>query len=456
MNSTPTTFAGAAVWRRVRQGDAGYAAILVISTMSLLALVVPLMLSLALRDIDDSKRHHGFDAAQDAARSGIQAVLAALTVSPAYNVGPTVTADVAQSGWAPQSAQYEWARRELLAQVTPTSTVVRTTPTGKYVVLRPANQRVIYALGWPLDGTAAIQGKILVAEYTYPTRSPGAALLAGSEVYLSGSFDMTRAPDSTLPADVHTNGCLTGTASSVTVDGSVSAVGGAGCPNGTTGASSRVIPTVDPAQYYAAYSITYATRWYDLCPDGYAYSVSPSGMPCSDGVKITTPLENWDWNSSSLTWSERGAGGPSGVYYVYGADVKISISSSVNQTIITEATKDGTRDSANLTCPKGATGTITVSQGVVQAFIPGAALVSGNNIELDSQGASYGGVVAAQEYVTMSSSASPGVTGYVIAQNSCPGPRNSFQGSKIVYYPTPGFLSTGPPRITAETELLQG
>jgi hypothetical protein len=55
----------------------------------------------------------------------------------------------------------------------------------------------------------------------------------------------------------------------------------------------------------------------------------------------------------------------------------------------------------------------------------------------------------------MSSSSSPGITGYVIAQNSCPGETNTFQGSSIVYDPTPGFLSPGPPRITAESELLQ-
>jgi hypothetical protein len=111
--------------------------------------------------------------------------------------------------------------------------------------------------------------------------------------------------------------------------------------------------------------------------------------------------------------------------------------------------------SANFTCQKPSNGTISVTKATVRAFVPGATLISGNKIEITSQGATYGGVVAAQESILMSSSSSPGITGYVIAQNSCPGETNTFQGSTIVYDPTPGFLSPGPPRITAESELLQ-
>jgi hypothetical protein len=455
MKSPSATVAGTSVWRRIRRGDDGYAAVLVIGTMSLLGLLLPLMLSLAMRDLDDSTRHHRFDAAQDAARSGVQAVIASLTTNPAYTAGPTVDAAVAQSGWASQSAQYTWARDTLLAQAAASPSVVRTTPTGKYVVLRPPNQRVIYALGWPLDGTPARQGKVLVAEYTYPTRSPGAALLAGSEVYLSGSFDLRPSSDTTLPADLHTNGNLTGSSSSATVTGTATASGTSSSTRATGGAPSREIPTVNPRQYYAAYSGTYADNWYDLCPNGFAYRVSPSGVPCTDGVRLASPPANWTWNSGSKSWNEYGSGAVAGVFYVYGANANLEPSSPVDQTVITEAT-NAAGVSINLTCQKGANGSISVKGSTVRAFIPGAVLVSGNKIDIVSQGATYGGVVAAQESVSMSSSSAPGITGYVIAQNSCSGEVNSFQGSSIVYDPTPGFLSSGPPRITAESELLQG
>src|SRR5215218_4516764 len=150
MKTPSATVAVTSLGRRMRRGDDGYAAVLVIGTMSMLALLLPLMLSLAMRDIDDSTRHHRFDAAQDAARSGVQSVIAALTKNPSYAVGPKVTDDVAQRGWASQAEQYTWARNALLAQTTVAPSVVTTIPTGRYVVLRPANQRVIYALGWPL------------------------------------------------------------------------------------------------------------------------------------------------------------------------------------------------------------------------------------------------------------------------------------------------------------------
>jgi hypothetical protein len=453
MKTPSATVAGPSGWGRVRRGDDGYAAILVISTMSLLALVLPLVLSLALRDIDDSKRHHRVDAAQDAARSGVQSVIAALTANPAYAAGPSVTAAVAQSGWASRSAQYTWARSTLLTQVSSTPSVVTTTPTGRYVTVRPANQRVIYALGWPLDGTAADQGKILVAEYTYPTRSPGAALLAGSEVYLSGSFDLRPASDTTQTANLHTNGNLTGSASSAVVVGSVSASGTASSSGATSGVAPKEIPAVDPRQYYAAYSGTYAANWYDLCTDGFAHAVSPSGVPCSDGPKIAPRPASWNWNAGSATWTESGSGA-AGVYYAYGVNVVLDTAVVVDQTIITEPML-ASGLSANFTCQKPSNGTISVTKATVRAFVPGATLISGNKIEITSQGATYGGVVAAQESILMSSSSSPGITGYVIAQNSCPGETNTFQGSTIVYDPTPGFLSPGPPRITAESELLQ-
>jgi hypothetical protein len=455
MKSPSATIAGTSLWRRVRGGDDGYAAVLVIGTMSLLALLLPLMLSLAMRDLDDSTRHHRFDAAQDAARSGVQSVIASLTTNPAYTAGPTVDAAVAQSGWPSQSAQYTWARDTLLTQAAVSPSVVRTTPTGRYVVLRPANQRAVYALGWPLDGTAARQGKVLVAEYTYPTRSPGAALLAGSEVYLSGSFDLRPSSDTTLPADLHTNGNLTGSSSSATVTGTATASGTSSSTRATGGAPSREIPQVDPRQYYAAYSGTYADSWYDLCPNGFAYRVSPSGVPCTDGIRLASPPANWTWNSGSKSWTENGSGGPAGVYYVYGADAVLDSAGPVDQTVITEA-RLASGQTANFTCQKPDNGSISVTKATVRAFLPGAALVSGNKITITSQGATYGGVVAAQESVSMSSSSAPGITGYVIAQNSCSGEVNSFQGSSIVYDPTPGFLSPGPPRITAESELLQG
>src|SRR3954451_13526241 len=85
-----------------RPGDDGYAALLVIGTMSVLALLMPLMLGVAMRDLDDNKRHHRVDAAQDGARSGVQSVIAALTADPTFKSAPSVSVspDVAQSGWS--------------------------------------------------------------------------------------------------------------------------------------------------------------------------------------------------------------------------------------------------------------------------------------------------------------------------------------------------------------------
>jgi hypothetical protein len=440
-------------------GDDGYAALLVIGTMSVLALLMPLMLGVAIRDLDDNKRHHNVDAAQDVARSGIQSVIAALSADPGFKTTPAVSVDpdVAQSGWSSVTEQYAWARAQLLARAATAGGTI-TGPTGSYAVLRPANQRVIYALGWPSGGTPGAQGKILVAEYTYPSAPPQSALLAGAEISLSGSFELK--PSAGVPsADLHTNGSLTGTASSAEVVGKMTASGTASYSGATPGVTRRDIPTVDPRYFYAAYAVTYAANWYDLCQDGIAYQPNPSGVPCGPGKVPSSPQPaNWTYNLYTRSWTEGDPGGPSGVYYVYGSTVTVGNASAVDQTIITEAAKV-TGETLNLSCSKGTNANITVTKATVRAFIPGAVLVSGNSVDIGTQGSTYGGVVAAQESVSMSSSSSPGITGYVLAQNRCSSvvnEVNSFQGSSIRFDPTPGFLSPGPPLITVESELRQG
>jgi hypothetical protein len=420
----------------------------VIGTIAVLALVLPLLLAGALRDLGDSKRHHGFDAAQDAARSGVQSVIAQLATNPSFTVGPSVPDDVAGAGWATPGAQYAWARSALLASAA--SGAVSASSAGRYTVLRPPNQRVIYALGWPLAGTAAAQGKLVVADFTFAQTAPGPALLAGSEVRLSGSFNLNAATGVTLSADLHTNGNLTGTAASPVVTGSMTATGSVSYAGATAGAPSRTIPAVDPRAFYAAYATGNAGSWFDLCPDGRAHRPGTTGVPCS-GAVVPTPT---GWTMYNSDWQESYPGGPPGIYYVYGGNAVLSTSGlTVTQTVVTEATQAAGGASANLTCPKGTNGGITVLKTTVRAFLPGTVLLSGNTVEIGSQGATFGGLVAAQESVQMSSSSSPGISGYVIAQNYCSGEVNTFQGSTIAYDPSSGFLAPGPPRITAEAEL---
>jgi hypothetical protein len=260
------------------------------------------------------------------------------------------------------------------------------------------------------------------------------------------------APGTTASADLHTNSNLTGTASSPVVTGAMTATGSASYTSATSGAPSRAIPTVDPRALYAAYSAANTGTWYDLCPDGRARRPSPNGIPCQ-GALTTTPA---NWSLVGADWQQLGSGGPSGVYYIYGGNALVNTATAtVTQTIITEATQSASPwVSANLACPKGSNGNITVTKTTVRAFLPGTVLLSGNGVDITTQGATFGGLVAAQGAVTMSSSSSPGISGYVIARNLCSGDVNLFQGSTISYDPSSGYLIPAPPRITAEAELV--
>jgi hypothetical protein len=240
------------------------------------------------------------------------------------------------------------------------------------------------------------------------------------------------------------NGNLSATANSSSVSGTVSATGSNGFSGGTSGAPPVPVPAIDPRYLYQTYSSSMASTWWDLCPDGAAHVPSVTGVPCT-GATTTTPT-NWSWNPY-VGWTE-GATGPTGVYYIYQANVTLKSAGTITQTIITES-------AANRgTCAKPNDANFSMTSSSIRAFIPGITVYSGNSVSVGNNSDLRGGVVAAQDSISLTTGSAPGVIGYVMAENFCPGETNSFQGSVINYDPATVLpLPTRSLHVTMEQEL---
>ncbi|GAB7189785.1 hypothetical protein NUM3379_04910 [Kineococcus sp. NUM-3379] len=492
--------------RPASRREEGSSLLMVVGVFGIVAMLLPVLFLVVVQDVRDAGAHLQRDSGERAARSGIQAVMAALEEDgdhvPAgtalYFAGVTpvlasatalvpagattppggalvATPDQAPTGtaghwsrlhgWDSKAWEHRFARAALMAVP---NAYTQTTPVGRYRVIRPPVGvdaagvlqfgTTVYALGWPLDA-GPDSGKIVVAEYASVPYDPAAALLTDHDLEFSGSFVTSRAPGTTAPADVHTNGHQSGTASSVSIAGSVTASGSSTFGAAASHQPRRAIASVDPRFLYETYSPTWAKQWYDLCPDGKVHRPATTGVPCANPATVTAAtapgMDNWRYAGGTWTQSEPGA--PSGIYYVYRGDAVLWTKSSVRQTVITESTR-------NLACPKTGDGNLEVKRMTLTALLPGVALVSGADLVLHSQAEAVDGVVAAQERIDMNTSSSPGIVGYAVAQNRCSADNvtggyvapNTFQGNEIIYKRFPTLLRSTRPRVTAETVLRAG
>lgn len=413
---------------RLRRDD-GVAMVMVIGTLSVLTLLVMILVQVSLRALQTHADHAVRHTALDAADAGIDAALAQLAVDRNWTTGHVL---------APGSAEAAQARAALEV-LAPTARV--RTPVGDYVVLRPADSRVLWALGYAPSYERATSRRLVRVEFAFPRDPAPAALLAGRTIDLSGGFDVVRDTGVVASPDVHSNGDISGTASSVSVSGgSFTASGTNQFALASSGAPKRVVPTIDPRLLYAgATEPSVQPYWTDLCPAGEARQ--PAAVPCTGPIKPRPA----GWEHSGGTWTQSSPG-PNGVYYVYRGHAELKTNNGVmQQTIITES-------SSNRACPPFGDGTISVQKTSVHAYLPGITLYSGGSLSMGSGSGAYGGLVAAQNSLSIRTASAPGVVGWVIAENLCPADTTSLQGSQLAYRPQTAQPRPGPPQVTSRHE----
>jgi hypothetical protein len=317
-----------------RKDDRGVAMITVVMLGAALLLVMSLVFTRGLAQFDNTSGDALWEQALAAAESGLNQGLATLETDGGYSTGETLPDGImgsdAEKGWVLTAASAH-----------PPEDVGRTTD-GEFVVIRPSNAPVVYAVGYaPARTSDEVRTRVVrtlfetEAETTqWTTRlaflSGGDLTFRGNPTFLTGAA-----------VGIHTNQFLDVGGSTYT-DGCVSASGGSkvtgsfvqppGCdPPG--GQPTIDPPMVDPRGHWSE-------SQYDLCPDGKVragpahpvYGNTATSVPCSGQTLTadasTNPYLGWSYlgccdSNDWASWKYGSTAANDGVFYVYQGVAKV-------------------------------------------------------------------------------------------------------------------------------------
>jgi hypothetical protein len=431
---------------RLEQDD-GVGLILVIGISAVMAILLAVITTTAIRSLQSSNDHVNFEQSLAAAEAGIDAELS--NIQTARNLVPSVNYETptacsvaapASSVFASEATEKAWARSSLESLP---SSCTKTNGEGQYVAFKVPGRQVVYSLGWSPSRTSAnASDRLLKAEYIFAPYRPGQAVLTGGDIDFSGSVAVNAVTGA--GADIHTNSSVTGANNSLSVTGSMNASGSvSSCPSGVVGGCHsgqppERIPVANPRAVYTDYALTTA-QWYDLCSDGTVRSPSSSG-PCQGTQLATSPYRSWYWTAGSSTtpgtWTLQNTGTSyPGVYYVYGADAQIGANgnSNVTQTVSVLAestTPSGYTNAA--TCNKFG-GNIAWKLFDIQNYLRGVLFIAQGNLSGQANSTAQSGLMLAGDAVNLQTSSAT-VKGSVIANNTCAAAgSNHIQGMTVTY-----------------------
>jgi hypothetical protein len=414
----------------------------------------------------DSQNHVTFAQNLDTAEAGIDQVSARLQkTNGTYSYCPTsvnvpscdVPATVQTNGFSSEAAERTWAKDTLTKLAADNQSLLKPAPGGQYLAIRPPSLNTIYSMSWVPSYTKATRQRLIKSEYIFSTYHPANAILTNGDIDCCSSYNVGYAPGTPAGTTlgIHTNGSLNGVPSACsgcgTVTVSASATGT--CSGCTSNAPTEKVPDINPRDVYNSESSKYPGNWYDLCPDGkvYAPNTSSTGVPCT-GTLISATLPYRGWSKSGSNWSNSGGNYP-GVYYVYKANIDLNnVDLTGAMTMITESTYNHVP--AKCTNPRDGWIEHKKVTWTAGGFISGLMVLSGDHFKSFTQSNEGTGGFLAQSYVEQQTSSAPGIYGFMIAENYCPGETNRLQG-QVLFYDGGDDIPIGSKiRSTLELELL--
>lgn len=457
-------------------GDDGFGLVLVIGMMGVISTLLVAAFAISRGSIESSIAHVTFERAINVAEAGTDQTLGRL--QKAFDTGladfpvpspshPECTAAaVVSPSFSTEAAEKAWARQQL-DTLRATAGCVQATDEGEFVVLKPVNRQIVYALGaTPAFDVARNKARLLKTEYLFSPYRPSNALLTGANLCVSGSV-LVDATNAAIPANVHSNGDVTttcaggsgvGSGSSV-IEGTLTSSGNYTVnPNLTANAGSggarpkQGMPAVKPQDVYFREYTKYAGRWFDLCEDGTAKRPTAAG-PCqsadaADLLYTYSPgdlgFQGWTYQSGSgstaAVWKMTTHSSPySGVYYVHHGDAVVGGTGSTNgsdpawnATVIAESKLNAADPSAG-TCGKLG-GNIEWKLENVRNLMTGLVFYAHADLIGSANSHAENGMFVAGDQVYLNSS-SGSLRGAVVAADQCPNPGtpNSVQGFKILF-----------------------
>lgn len=432
--------------RRVAYDDSGFAMILVIGFTGVLAALITVGTAIGIRTLQSSSAHVNFENALAVAEMGVDGTLA--QISDAFNA--PVPSDFVTSGpcaitapgpFSDDETERRWARDALTALP---DGCLEDTPNGngEYVAVRPTNVRAVYSMSWVPDRlTPGAKKRLIKAEYLFAPYKPTNAVLTQSQLNFAGSVAVTTI--STTPSDVHSNATITGFNGSTSIAGSLSASGNLAeaCTAAITGgctedAPLQGLPNISARRYYDTQRATYASSWFDLCPDGVMRGPSPTGAePCQGSALPTTNGWMFSTVGGVPTWTlPRTAGGPfNGIYYVFRGNAEIGDSGNSSNTWQISVLAEAETGLVNATTCGKRGGNINWKLFNLTPWLSGLQMLADANLTGDANANAGSGLFMAGDKVDLQTSSST-ITGAVIAANKCAAAgQNQIQGVTVRY-----------------------
>lgn len=350
--------------RSFRHRDDGVGMVLVMGTISVVLVLITVSASVTINALRVSRTHVTYEQAIAAAESGVDYALARLqrawdtkgadypipslpnAVEPAPECSSAAVTTPYPTGSFPDRAtEQAWAESNLLNVVT-VDGCLQEGALGEYVVLKPTDKKIVYAMGfvpsyadWSSGSTQA-KMRMIKAEYIFAPYRPTHAILTGSALLINSSTTVTSASGNPADASVHTNGGLTVENGNPTVTGAVTASDLAASsgtstnfpenPGGAIQYSGKItIPFVSAESVYRQQVGSYnSATWYDLCPDGTVRQPSAAG-PCESTSVWDTlasgsgSFRGWSFDDSGDVplWSADSSVVGGAVYFAHHADV---------------------------------------------------------------------------------------------------------------------------------------
>ena len=300
--------------RSINSDERGAAIAVVLLVGTVLVLMSSVMIARGMRQLVTTSGDTNWDNALFAAEAGLDEGLQALDLQFTATTGEALPAGMLGSG-----DEREWA--VAAADAHPASDVVPVAG-GEFVVVRPSNATVLFAVGYAPSREATerrvrvIRASVDGVPWLYETEH---ALLVGGDLDIAGNTTVNDIND-TDGAAVHANGVITSSGSAFVVEGCVTSVDNtfaatAQCP--PSPAPPEPFPVIDPVQIYP-----YAQ--FVLCDDRVAYAgpaslvtPDPDLVPCNGNE---TPVVLAGWSSKVqggvVTWGNNTGVSVPGVFYV--------------------------------------------------------------------------------------------------------------------------------------------
>jgi hypothetical protein len=412
---------------RVHREEHGAAIAIVMLVGVVLVLLSSIMIARGYRQLVNTAGDTHWDNALFAAESGLDDALLVLDYDFDYTTGQTVPLETLGS-----EGERAWA--VTAADAAPASEVVSITE-GEYVVVRPANSTVVFAVGYsPTRASAERRVRVIRAsvEGTPWDFKIEHALLVGDDLELSGGTIINDINDNDGAA-VHANGTVIGTGS-YSVEGCLSSsettfAATAQCP--PSPAPPEPMPVVDPL-------VLYGFAEYVMCDNRQIYggpahllTPDPDLVPCN-GNETVAVLVGWTSSATGgkVAWSAGPAAVTPGVFYIDNGNYVGKLGSNSFQlqaTVIAASTGgdclipstgnimlDGPSDVvAHPSLRAAGYDLLFVAQGDVQfsgSAVVGGAILAHEQIDYRGGAGSWGAVVAEEACDTSGSPVSQSVT----------------------------------------------